>query len=427
MPLTVIGVSHRTAPIEVRERFAFTPEQGDALLSGLLESGIADEALLVSTCNRTELYLALPGPVGCPVFAIEALAAHAGFTRQEADPYLFRHSRREAVEHLFRVVSSLDSMVLGDAQIQGQIRCAYTRAQSLEGPQAVGPVLARLFESALHLGGLVRSETALGTGAASVASAGIELAKKVFGTLQGRSAVVIGAGEMGRLALECLHAEGVGPIAVANRSEGRAREMAERVGGRVASVGEIAREMTAADVVVAATSATRPILTRALVEQVLRDRPNRPLLILDLGVPRNVEAGVAELDAAFLYTTDDVQRVVQASLEQRRAEVPHAERLVQEQVEEFWRWYTSRQVVPLIRTLRDRAEAVRRTESERALRRLQHLQPEDLAAVEELTHRLLNKVLHAPTVRLRAAGSGGSGRGVVEAARYLFELDELAS
>jgi glutamyl-tRNA reductase len=424
MPLTVIGVSHRTAPIEVRERFAFAPEAGDAFLSELLDTGVAEEALLVSTCNRTELYLSLPGPVGCPAIAVSALARHAGYTRQEAQTFFFRHSRREAVEHLFRVVASLDSMVLGDAQIQGQIRSAYVRASSLDGAQSVGPVLSRLFQGALHLGGRVRSETTLGVGAASVASAGIELARKVFGSLQGRSVLLVGAGEMGRLSLDCLHAAGVGSLVIANRSEERARTLAERVNGRVAPMKRLADELRAADVVVAATSAARPILSRELVEGALAGRVHRPLLLLDLGVPRNVEPAVGELHGAFLYTTDDVQRVVESSLEQRQAAVPQAERLVQEEVEEFWKWYLSRQVVPLIRNLRDRAEEMRRAESERALRRLQHLPAEDRAAVEELTHRLLNKMLHAPTVRLRAAGAAGTARGVVEAARYLFELEE---
>jgi glutamyl-tRNA reductase len=424
MSIVVVGLSHHSAPVEVRERFVFSPDEGLAAASRLTSSGAAREAVLLSTCNRTEFYLRLPEGGAGPEPVIGLFAERAGLTPGEAARYLYAHRDRKGVEHLFRVVTSLDSMILGEAQIQGQVRAAYERAASVPAEsRPVGPVLSRLFQMALSVGGRVRSETALGVGAASIPAAAVELAKKVFGSLKGRRALVLGAGEMAELALEALAGEGVRSIVVANRTVDRARELAARAGGRAIHYQALAEELPTTDIVATATSAPHYVLTRELMQRAVPGGPRRPMLIVDIAIPRDVEPEVGGVENVFLYDIDDLRQIVDGNLERRRAEIPIAERIIFESVDEFWSWYASLDAVPLIRELRDRAEAVRRAEVEKALRKLQHLAPEEREAVEQLTRALINKVLHRPTVRLREAASNGHGPAVLHAARYLFELD----
>src|SRR5690606_3291281 len=292
------------------------------------------------------------------------------------------------------------------------------------GERAVGPVLSRLFEMALHTGGRVRSETALGVGAASVPSVAVELAKKIFGSLRGRRAMVLGAGEMSELMLECLVAEGVESLVVANRTEARAREITARFGGRPVRYDEMLMALPEVDIVAAATAAPHVVLTREMVGSGRPGGPGPPLCGLDIALPRDVDPAVGEMDNIFLYDVDDLQQIVEGNLERRRADIPRAEALIAEGVEAFWAWYVSRDVAPLIRELRERAERVRQAEVERVMRKLAHLGEADREAVEALTKQILNKVLHDPTVRLREAAADGNAVQVVEAARYLFRLRE---
>lgn len=425
MAIAVVGLSHRTAPIEVRERFVFGAKEAEAALLDLLERGVSGEAVLLSTCNRTELYLG-GAAEGSEREGVALLAARAGLPEAEARHHLYVHRGRRSVEHLFRVVSSLDSMILGEAQIQGQVKGAYEAACAMGGKGVVGPVLSRLFEMALAVGGRVRSETRLGEGAASVPGAAIELAKKVFGSLRGLRALVLGAGEMSELMLACLKAEGVQSTVVASRSEARARELAGRIGAEFLRFEELGRVLADADIVAAATAAPHIVLTRELVSRAMPGGARKPLCILDIALPRDVEPAVGELENVFLYDIDDLEQIVRGSLARRRDEVPAAERIVLEAVADYWNWYAARDVVPVIRALRDRAEATRREEVAKALARLGHLSPADREAVDRLTRQLLAKVLHAPTVRLREAAVNGRAPIVAEAARFLFELDEGA-
>ncbi len=421
MPLAVVGVSHRTAPIELRERFAF----GRAELPGALISLSEDtgaEAVLLSTCNRTEVYLA--GPDAADV-AHAVLAERVGMAPEAAARHLYVHRDRGAAEHLFRVSSGLDSMILGEPQIQGQVREAYAMARETSAPSGpvVGPALNRLFQTALGVGGKVRSETGLGVGAASVSSAAVDLAKKIFGSLKGRRALVLGAGEMSETTLECLRAEGVRTAIVANRTWERARELAERWGGEAVRWEQFGSALAGVDIVICSTAAPHPVLTRERLRQALPHGAARPLCIIDIALPRDVEPEVGEEPNVFLYDIDDLQAIVSGNLDRRRAELPAAEQIVGAGVEDFWSWYSSLAVVPTIRALRDHGERVRRAEVERALRSLQHLSPGDQQAIDALTRSLLNKLLHAPTVRLRQAAGDGRGTGVLDTARYLFELE----
>ncbi len=434
MSLIVVGLSHHSTPVEIRERFAFGPSEALAALADLRSSGAALEAVLLSTCNRTEFYLHLPpGGEGGEEAVLRHFAARAGVPVAEAAEYIYRHRGRAGVEHLFRVVTSLDSMIVGEAQIQGQVRAAYEQAAGASGgveregaaggPELIGPVLSRLFQTALSVGGRVRSETALGMGAASIPAAAVALAKKIFGSLRGRRALVLGAGEMGELALESLLAEGVQRVVVASRTLARAQELAARVGGEAVGYDELASVLPTVEIVASATAAPHLVLTRELFDRAFPGGPRRQMLMVDIAIPRDIDPSIGEAGQVFLYDIDDLRQIVDDNLERRRAEIPVAERIVAEMTDEFWDWHRSRDAVPLIRELRDRAESVRQAEVEKALRRLRHLDPADRDAVDRLTRALLNKILHQPTVRLREAVSNGGGVAVLHAARYLFELE----
>jgi glutamyl-tRNA reductase len=424
MSLAVVGISHRTAPLEIRERFVVDAPASAHALRQLAAVGCT-EAVLLSTCNRTELYMRAPGTQpDAGTIGARFLTDHAGLPEWDADRYLYTLHDDAAVEHLFRVVASLDSMILGEAQIQGQVKAAYERAvETNHGDFVVGPVLSRLFEMALRVGGRVRSETRLGAGAASVPSASIELARKIFGNLQGRRALVLGAGEMSELTMECLRGEGVSDIQVANRTAARAEEVARRLNARAAAFDDLPRLLMEVDIIAAATSAPHAVITRSLAERSLADGRRTPLLILDIALPRDVEPEVGELPNVFLYDIDDLSQVVEGNLERRRSEVNVAEQIITDGIRDFRAWYRARNVVPLIRQLRGHVEDLREVETARALRALQHLSPGDRAVVENLTRQLLNKVLHAPTARLREAAASGREGEIAEAARYLFALE----
>ncbi|CAN5673968.1 glutamyl-tRNA reductase [soil metagenome] len=424
MSLAVVGISHRTAPLEIRELFVIDAQASAVALRRLATIGCT-EAVLLSTCNRTELYMRAPGTQpDASSIGTRFLTDHAGMPERDADRYLYTLHDEGAVEHLFRVVASLDSMILGEAQIQGQVKAAYERAiESNNGDFVVGPVLSRLFEMALMVGGRVRSETKLGAGAASVPSASIELARKIFGDLRGRRALVLGAGEMSELTMECLRGDGVTDITVANRTAARAEEVARRLNARAASFDQLPALLMEVDIVASATSAPHPVITRQIVQRAQVETRRTPLLILDIALPRDVERDVGELRNVFLYDIDDLSQVVEGTLERRRSEIALAESIIGYGIHEFWAWYRGRSVVPLIRELRGRAEDLRETETARALRGLQHLSASDQAAIENLTRQLLNKVLHSPTARLREAAADGRDADIAGVARYLFGLD----
>jgi glutamyl-tRNA reductase len=425
MSVAVVGANHRTAPIELRERLAL----GRAELADALRALSAEgcEAVVLSTCNRTELYLAAPEGHVEPAIArgLKLLADRLDLSVQAAGSHVYVQRQRDAADHLFRVASGLDSMILGEPQIQGQVKDAYATARECAGPEGpvVGPALNRLFQIALSVGGRVRSETSLGVGAASVSSAAVELAKKIFGSLRGRRALVLGAGEMSEVTLECLRAEGVRSTIVANRTWERARELAERWGGEAIRWEGFAEALPNVDIVVCSTAAPVPVLTRERLRAALPHGVARPLCILDIAVPRDVEPSIGNEPGIFLYDIDDLKQIVDDNLGRRRGELPAAEGIVAGGVDEFWAWYSSLAVVPTIRALREHGEQLRQSETERVLRQLSHLSEGDREAVDALTRSILNKLLHTPTVRLREAAGNGRGTGVLDTVRYLFHLD----
>ncbi|HXT15481.1 MAG TPA: glutamyl-tRNA reductase [Gemmatimonadaceae bacterium] len=415
MALTVVGINHRGAALDIRERIAYQPSEiGDAL-AALCESTGLQEAVVVSTCNRTELYVVEDDRDAVPALWAE-LSQRLG---AEASGFGYVRRDREAVAHLFRVASGLDSMVLGEAQIHGQVRDAWElcRAHS-------GPVLNRLFQTSLLVAGRVRNETSVGRGAASVSSAAVQIAKQIFGSLANKRAMVLGAGEMAELALECLRDQGVRTAIVANRTYEKAVEVAARHGAAAMHYDECWAALRDVDVLVCSTAAPHAVVSVDHIRPALDARGQRPLCVLDIALPRDVEPAVGELSNVFLYNLDDLQAVVSANLQRRRGELPTAEELIAGEVGKYWDWLAGLSAVPVLRAMRDRMEELRRRELADALRKLDSLPPEQRAVVEELSRTLMNKFLHEPSVRLRAAAANGRGLGVVDTVRYLFGLEQ---
>ncbi len=422
MGIKVVGVNHRTAPLDVRERFAHGAHEVPGALARIMAAG-ASGGVLLSTCNRTEFYLVTGDEP-----ALEAVWSLLGERLPWAAPpvggareYGYIARDRDAVRHLYRVSSGLDSMILGESQIQGQVREAWeaSRAQA-------GPVLHRLFQTALHVGSRVRTETGLGMGTASAASAGVAVAGKIFGDLAGRGALILGAGDMAELAATCLSDQGVQITLVANRTQERARAIAERLGGKAVSLEEAWPHFATTDIALCSTAAPHAVVTWERVGAIIGARRGKPLCILDLAVPRDVDPAIAQLENVFLYDVDDLQTVAAQATARRRDEIPAAERIVEEETDLFWAWYGGLGVVPTIKELRARMDHVRAAELERALRELDHLSPEDRAQVEQFSQTLLNKFLHQPTIALKKAAEEGHGYGLLGAVRRLFGMEPPA-
>jgi glutamyl-tRNA reductase len=415
MALIVVGVSHHGAPLEVRERLAYRLSEVPALLERARAEGGMREAVLLSTCNRTELYLVEDEREAAP-FAWSLFGERLG---ADASGYGYVRRDRDAVAHLFRVVSGMDSMVVGEAQIHGQVRDAWEASRP-----ASSAVLNRLFQSALLVGGRVRSETTLGHGALSVSSAAVQLAKKIFGSLVGKRAMILGAGEMAELALASLQQEGVRAAIVANRTFERAQALASLYGATAVHYDAAWDALAEVDVLLCSTASPHVVVSADRVRDGLERRGDRPLCILDIALPRDVDPAVAEMDNVFLYDLDDLRAVVSANVERRHRELPAAEQVIGEEVEKYWQWVAGLAAVPVVTQFRDEMNRVRERELAAALRRFGDLTPAQREALELFSQSLMNKFLHEPTVRLRAAAANGRGLGVVDAARYLFALDE---
>ncbi|MDB4907283.1 MAG: Glutamyl-tRNA reductase [Gemmatimonadetes bacterium] len=414
MGVIVVGVNHRTAALDLRERLNYRPADAAQLLASLLQAG-AREAVALSTCNRTEVYLV----EGERELANDVIAHFDTRLDGAASQVSYVRRDRDAVAHLYRVTAGLDSMVIGEAQIHGQVRDAWEASR-----EHSGAVLNRLFQSSLQVAGRVRNETGVGRGVASVSSAAVQLAKQIFGSLSGARAMVLGAGEMADLALESLARDGVKAAIVANRTYERATELAERYGARAIHYDECWRELAEVDLLLCSTSSPHPVVTVERVAPALAARGDRPLCILDIAMPRDVHPDVGRLGNVFLYDLDDLQAVVASTLERRRSELPEIEALIGAEVERYWQWVAGLAAVPVLIHLRSRLDQMRERELADAMRRMPSLNDSQREGVEQLSRSLLAKFLHEPSVRLRAAAANGRGLGVVDTMQYLFALDE---
>lgn len=414
MALIAVGVNHTTAPIAVREKLAFRPAEALARLARLRSDGIAREGVILSTCNRTELYLVEQNGDAFE-HSTAILSDRLG---EDASRFVYVHRDREAVAHLFAVTAGLDSMILGEAQIHGQVKAAWE-----QGRGEAGPLLNRMFQTALLAASRARTETGIGRGAASVSSAAVQVAKKIFGGLAGRRAMILGAGDAAELALSCLLSEGVRVAIVANRTHERALVLAEQHGATAMHYDRCWESLRDVDVLLCSTASPVPVVTRERVEDYVTARDGRPLCILDIALPRDVDVAVGGLDNVFLYDLDDLQSAAAANLERREEDVPAAQRIIAEEVAKYWHWVAGLAAVPVVREFRDEMDKVRAVELAAAMRRLGEVSPEQAEIVEHFSKSLMNKFLHEPSVRLRAAAANGRGLGVVDAARYLFALE----
>ena len=425
-PVSVVGVSHLTAPVEIRERFAFAPGEAEAALGALRTQSDVQEAVLLSTCNRTELYVCPAGNQRVQEAAERVLSEKAGEVVGGTSQYLYRHDGEASVRHLYRVAGGLDSLVLGEAEIQGQVKDAYELAGGSAGsPALAGPILHRLFQSALSVGGRIRSTTPIGEGAASVASVAVELARKIFGGLEGRRVMILGAGTTAELVVEALGRDGIRGLVVSNRTYERAHELAGRLSGRAVRFEEMPFELARTDILIASTSAPHPLVTRDGFRQARAGSSGGPLLILDLAIPRDVEPEVASEANVFLYNVDHLHEIMDDNLLKRRRSVPEAEAIVEEFARDFLQWYGARGVVPVIRSLRGRWDEVRRGELERLWQKLGHLPEDDRDLVEAFSKQLINKLLHDPTKRSKQGAGNGRGVEFIEAVRYLHDLETV--
>jgi glutamyl-tRNA reductase len=412
-------MSHHSAPIEVREKVAFAPCAARSFLRRLKENGAVAEAVLLSTCNRTELY-AVVEDEGAKERLFGALAAEKGLAWDLLERHSYWRTDDEAVRHLYRVASSLDSMVVGEAQILGQVREAYRMATE---ELCAGPVLNRLFHTSLRVGKKVRSETRIGDSSLSVPRVAVKLAEEVFGTLAGRRALVLGAGEMSELVIKHLKNRGVAEIRIANRTAERAHLLAERVEGVYVGFDALVEELPEVDVIVSSTGAGEWVVGSEVVAGALEKR-EEPLFFIDIAVPRDVDPVVQNVDRAYVYDVDDLQAVVDRNSGDRAVAAAEGEALIGPAVFEFMGWLSTLHVVPLIRELRDGAERIRRHELARALKGL-NVSPEEAEAVERMSYALVNKLLHGPIQELKALAESGSPLDNAEVRRRLLGLEGL--
>ena len=423
--LFVVGISWRTAPVAVREKLAFRDEELAGTLQALTAELPVAEALLVSTCNRVEVY-GVGKPGADPTVPVRAfLAAQRGLAAADVADVLYDHRGNAAVRHVFSVASALDSLVLGEAQILGQLKAAYGVA-SAAGTS--GPLLGRCLERAFGVAKRVRTETAIARGAANVSTVAVDLAKRVFGNLAGKSVLVVGAGKMSTLAARHLHASGAQHIIVTNRSPEKAEALAAEIDGIARPWDELERLLVEADVVISSTGARQPILTRALFKKVTKARRWRQLVVIDIAVPRDAEPEIAELDGVYVFDIDDLEKVVAANLAERARAAGHAARIVEHEAGQFEHWMRTQGVVPTIRALRERFARIAETELQKTLDQIarREMSPaQQREAIQRLVTLVVKKLLHQPTIALREAPPDEAGLRA-EVLCQLFDLVPFA-
>ena len=423
MRLIAVGVNHRTAPVALRESLDFRRAGLDAALEALSRRELVREAVIVSTCNRVELYAAVDSDTVADACA-RFLADYHGVAWETLAPHLFVLRGADAARHLFRVAAGLDSLVVGEPQILGQVKEAFAAS---ERARRTGALIGRAFTTAFTAGKRVRTrDRPRRRGAVSVSYAAVALAKKILGTLEGRDVLILGAGEMAELTAVHLRDQAARRVTVTSRTLATAAALADRLGGRAVAWDQMPQALREADVVVCATGASEPVLTRRAVEAAMRSRRGRPLFLVDIAVPRDVDADAGAVDQVFLYNIDDLQAIVAESLAKRAGELAHAERIVAEELDRFAAWMQSRKVVPTVVALRQRFDAIRQAELRRLEPRLAALPPDARARVDEITHLIVEKLLLAPTEQLKSAGDDDTLVSYADAVARLFELSSDA-
>jgi glutamyl-tRNA reductase len=421
MNFLVVGLSHKTAPVEVREQMAVSEGAlGEALAALLAHPGV-NEAMILSTCNRVELVVRAEPGTDAVGEIYSFLANERRFAIEKAERYLYRYQQRDAIRHLFRVASSLDSMVLGEPQILGQVKDAYAVAKAagcLCGP------LEDILNRAFHVAKKVRTETGIGQMAVSISYVAVELARKIFGSLAGHQVLIIGAGKMSELAARHLHRAGSPAVFVANRTHERAVEMAARFEGRAVPFEQLFEFLEHVDIVITSTGAPGFIIGRERAQALMNARKNRPMFLIDIAVPRDIDPAVNELDNMFVYDIDDLQQVADANRREREREAERAEAIVEAEVERTMQRLKAHDITPTIISLQAELERVRRAEIERVRGRLGPLTPEQEQALEALTRGIVNKIAHPPITHLKALASHPDGLHFISVVRRVFNLKD---
>ncbi len=419
MSVLVVGLSHKTAPVELRERFALSGEVADAATTGLAERPGIHEACILSTCNRVEFMLRSDIAEQAETELLTYLdEAHVAPVR-EAEPHLYRHADRAAVRHIFRVASSLDSMVIGEPQILGQVKQAYNAAKrtgSIRGP------LDHLFTAAFRVARRVRNETGIGQHAVSISYVAVELARKIFGDLNGLSVLLIGAGKMSEAAARHIHSAGAKELIVTNRTYERATELAQTYNASPAPFENLFELLTKVDIVISSTGAPEFVLSKEMLRRVTSARRGKPIFLVDIAVPRDIDPEINKLDDTFVYDIDDLQQVANANLGERRKEAGLAEKIVEEEVDKVMQRIRTVQVAPTIVQLQKQLEQVRTGQLERFKGKLSGLTPEQQAAVDALTRGMMNKIAHPPITEMKRTSDRPDGPSFVQAVRKAFRL-----
>ncbi len=420
--LLALGISHKTAPVALRERLALTETEAKAVLADLVATPEVREAVAISTCNRTELYCVVGDPVAAETVVLGAFARRAGIRPTELADVMYSPRNCDAARQLFRVTSGLESMIVGENEVQGQVKRAYEAALTTG---TTGPMTNRLFTAALQTGKRVRTETGIGRSRISVSSVAVSLAADLLGDLSAKHVVIIGAGETSELTAKALADQGVSTIFVANRHAGRARSMAERFGGAVVSLDLLPEQLAIADIVVSSTSSPHPILGAEELEVVMRQRQGRELLLIDIAVPRDIEAACGDVPGVTLVDIDGLQATVARNLRGRRDEAEGAEQIVEEEIQHFARWLGTLEVVPTIAALRGRGNSIVEQVLAENAGRWESVSPRDLARIEAVAQAVSSRLLHEPTIRMKSLADGESHRRLA-ILRELFGLEEEA-
>ena len=397
MALLSLGINHLTAPVDIREKVAFAPEQMSQALHELQDIPAINESVIVSTCNRTEIYC--DASSDCSEVIAHWLTAHHGINENGLTPYIYQHSEQEVARHLFRVASGLDSMVLGEPQILGQLKDSYEKAR---GGNTVNAILDRLFQHSFSVAKRVRTDTEIGSNPVSVAFAAVNLSKQIFGNLSQLHALLIGAGETIELVSRHLKSQHIGSITIANRSVERAQLLAEQIGAQAVQINEVPAQLPRADIVISSTASQLPILGKGATESALKQRKRRPIFMVDLAVPRDIETEVGDLQDIYLYTVDDLKTVVDENLRGRELAAEAAQEIINLEVNAFNQWLKTHQSADQIRQLRDGAELIKLQAIEKALAQLKNNSDAE-QVIQRLANEITNKLLHQPTIEMRKA------------------------
>jgi glutamyl-tRNA reductase len=421
MNIAVVGLSHKTASVEIREKMSFPEAKLSDALMCMSRIDAVNENVLLSTCNRVEAYATVRDPEA----GVEGLKSFfLEYHGLEGDKYLnslYAYEGVDAIKHIFRVAASLDSMVVGEPQILGQLKDAYDHGLS---KKTTGVVMNRLMKKAISVAKRIRNETKIAESAVSISFAAVELARKIFGDLDGKTVMLAGAGEMAELAARHLVNNGVKKVLVANRTYERALKLADEFDGEAVKYEDLADEMVRADILIASTGATDYIVNHADMSRVIKGRKNRPVFLIDIAVPRNLDPEINKIDNVYLYDIDDLESVVDSNIKERQKEAGLAEEIIEEEIDTFVAWMRSIEVVPTIVALREKAENIRKAELEKTLSKMDGLSEKQIKQLDGLTQAIINKVLHSTLINLKKNAGTPEGGGYVEAARVLFEIQD---